>query len=247
MSSLPPKLVEDIQRSTDAFFEKTSWAGVLLEAVERPQYAIDPDRTKVTQDELLMMFMVLAQLGAFREQWKDTRIPVEGEDAEGHGRPMNDRELIYAVTTLTLANKQARGQAEQVAKRLIADARRKDRGQGALANAPIDADLPAVAGDGSTRRVTGRQVQIAFDASADNRTQLLQSMLCGCYVCGETFLPQEIRQWEPSDAPDRDATALCPHCENDSVVGSKCGLPIEEPAFLKSLGEYFASLGTKSK
>jgi len=246
MSSLPPKLVEDIQRSTDAFFEKTSWAGVLLEAVERPHVSIDPDRSKVSQDELLMMFMVLAQLGAFKEQWKDTRIP-DGSDAAAAGRPMNDRELIYAVTTLTLANKQARGQAEQVAKRLIADARRKDRGQGALANAPVDGAFPAVSGDGSTRSVTGRQCQIAFDAACSNRTQLMQSMLCGCYMCGETFLPPEIREWDPSDAPDRDDTALCPHCGNDSVVGGKCGLPIEEPAFLKALGEYFASLGSKEK
>jgi hypothetical protein len=35
------------------------------------------------------------------------------------------------------------------------------------------------------------------------------------------------------------SNAICPHCSIDAVIGSKSGLPINDPEFLKAMNEYW--------
>lgn len=73
----------------------------------------------------------------------------------------------------------------------------------------------------------------AHTHSSQHRTELEASLLCGCFYCLAIFAPSAIDEWidSPPDAPDHDAhdngaTALCPRCGIDSVIGSASGLPI---------------------
>ena len=64
-----------------------------------------------------------------------------------------------------------------------------------------------------------------------HRTQVLASEICGCFYCQTTFPPTEIVDWvdertAAEGVPSRDATALCPRCGIDSVLGSSSGVPI---------------------
>jgi len=66
-----------------------------------------------------------------------------------------------------------------------------------------------------------------------NRKEVERSNLCACFDCLARFVPSEITLWTDSDHPDggshSDAegypgsTAICPKCENDSVLGDACG------------------------
>jgi len=69
--------------------------------------------------------------------------------------------------------------------------------------------------------------------SIRNRDELIRSDRCGCFYCGATFPPDEVREW----TDDRDGvgqTALCPRCGIDSVLGSATGFPIT-PTFLAAM------------
>jgi len=55
----------------------------------------------------------------------------------------------------------------------------------------------------------------------NNREELAQSQLCGCFYCLATYPPSEIVAWV-----DEDQTAICPKCPVDSVIGSASGYPI---------------------
>lgn len=46
-----------------------------------------------------------------------------------------------------------------------------------------------------------------------NRERVMQSTACGCYFCLRIFPPALIKEWA-----DDEATALCPHCDTDSVL-----------------------------
>jgi hypothetical protein len=50
-----------------------------------------------------------------------------------------------------------------------------------------------------------------------NRTQLLASERAACFHCFEEFAPSAVTSWCDGEPPGQ--TALCPHCEVDSVVG----------------------------
>lgn len=50
---------------------------------------------------------------------------------------------------------------------------------------------------------------------------ILSSKLCGCFGCGKIFPATEISEWidEPEDCPRGPGrTALCPHCDIDTVL-----------------------------
>ena len=55
----------------------------------------------------------------------------------------------------------------------------------------------------------------------ENRREIEASELCGCFYCLRTFAPEEIGCWLAVEL-----TALCPHCQIDSVIGSASGFPI---------------------
>lgn len=63
----------------------------------------------------------------------------------------------------------------------------------------------------------------AHTHSLNHRAELLASERCGCFHCGVEFAPHAITEW----VQDRkDATAFCPHCAIDAVIGDASGYPI---------------------
>ena len=76
----------------------------------------------------------------------------------------------------------------------------------------------------------------AVTHSFDNRAEVERSDSCVCFHCYARFAPADIRLWTHSDdpndedpgalrddaAPFRGTTAVCPRCEDDSVIGSAC-------------------------
>jgi hypothetical protein len=58
----------------------------------------------------------------------------------------------------------------------------------------------------------------AHTHAARHRNEIERSEQCGCFYCLETFVPGEIQDWT-----DDGATAMCPRCGIDSVLGSASG------------------------
>lgn len=68
----------------------------------------------------------------------------------------------------------------------------------------------------------------AHKHSIRHRDEIEASETCGCFYCRKIYPPSEIEEWT-----DDGATALCPKCGIDSVIGAGSGYPITE----KFLGE----------
>ncbi len=66
-----------------------------------------------------------------------------------------------------------------------------------------------------------------------HRSEIESSQTCGCFYCCETFAPQEISDWI-----DEGATAMCPRCGIDSVLGSSSGLSLTKE-FLEEMNRYW--------
>jgi hypothetical protein len=75
----------------------------------------------------------------------------------------------------------------------------------------------------------------AHKKSCRNRDEINVSSLCGCFYCLGTFAPAEVVDWV-DEKGGMGATALCPMCGIDSVIGSASGFPITED-FLKRMNE----------
>ena len=75
---------------------------------------------------------------------------------------------------------------------------------------------------------------LAHQFSVNNRKQLEQSSVCGCFYCRKIFNPNEITEW----IPEKSGTALCPYCGIDSVIGESSGFPITEQ-FLYKMNQYW--------
>ena len=85
-----------------------------------------------------------------------------------------------------------------------------------------------------------------------NRDEIERSELCGCFSCLAQFLSSDIYLWSdsideedeepgairPSDAKFRGFTAVCPCCEEPSVIGSASGASISEN-FLREVNLYW--------
>lgn len=73
-----------------------------------------------------------------------------------------------------------------------------------------------------------------------NRPLLERAKSAGCFCCGATFAPGEIRDWiPPSDAgPARADTARCPKCGVDSVLPSTAPVMLT-PRMVEALREYW--------
>lgn len=70
-----------------------------------------------------------------------------------------------------------------------------------------------------------RSYTIARKHSINNRSEVLASDRCGCFHCGEQFAPRAITAWFREK---NEATAFCPHCDIDAVIGDASGYPIDE-------------------
>ena len=67
----------------------------------------------------------------------------------------------------------------------------------------------------------------AHKNSVHNQKQLEESESCGCFDCLVIFSPNEITEWT-DESHNRGATATCPRCYNDTVIGSASGFPISK-------------------
>jgi hypothetical protein len=69
-------------------------------------------------------------------------------------------------------------------------------------------------------------IREAHAHSAQHRSEIETSDLCGCFYCCATFKPTEISDWIDKDKDGTGQTALCARCGIDSVIGSRSGFPI---------------------
>ena len=72
----------------------------------------------------------------------------------------------------------------------------------------------------------------AHTHSIRNRDEVLASDTCGCFYCLSTFPPAEVRKW--IEEGDGSATASCPRCGIDSVIGSASEYPVSAD-FLRAM------------
>ena len=56
-----------------------------------------------------------------------------------------------------------------------------------------------------------------------NRRLVEQSQIAGCFHCGKTFSPQDVKQYT-----DNEQTSICPLCGVDAVLGDMAGFAITE-------------------
>lgn len=79
----------------------------------------------------------------------------------------------------------------------------------------------------------------AHEFSSENRPALEKDKRCGCFYCGRIFDPVEIKEWIKLDSQtDASATAFCPYCGIDSVIGESSGYPITTD-FLREMHQYW--------
>jgi hypothetical protein len=83
---------------------------------------------------------------------------------------------------------------------------------------------------------------LAHRHSSNHREELLASQKCGCFYCRKTFAPSAVVEWI-----ENGATALCPSCGIDSVIGDASLYPID-PDFLKAMADHwFAQLSEQRR
>jgi hypothetical protein len=85
-----------------------------------------------------------------------------------------------------------------------------------------------------------------------NRSEIEASERCGCYSCFRQFPPSEVALWSDSTDPADEEpgalraddgkfpgyTAVCPFCEDTSVLGSASGADISDE-FLRQVHAYW--------
>ena len=84
-------------------------------------------------------------------------------------------------------------------------------------------------------RYTDKFQSKSFSGCLNNKSEILQGKLCGCYNCCEVSNVQDIVEWitEPNGGED---SAACPNCTFDSVLSDK--FPIQEPDFLLAMRKF---------
>jgi hypothetical protein len=53
-----------------------------------------------------------------------------------------------------------------------------------------------------------QDIMIAHQYCTNNKEDLRNDLVCGCFYCLEIFNPTEINEW----IPDTKGTAVCPYC-----------------------------------
>jgi len=74
----------------------------------------------------------------------------------------------------------------------------------------------------------------------DNREEILNSQICGCFYCLEIFSHDQIIEWHGEDEHGVEQIAMCPKCGIDSVIGDVSGYQIET-AFLSKMKDFWFS------
>lgn len=73
-------------------------------------------------------------------------------------------------------------------------------------------------------------LETAHKHSINNKAEILNSKVCGCFYCREMFDPKEIKNW----IKDENQTAQCPYCYIDSVIGDASGIQLTK-SFLEEM------------
>ncbi|RYE86538.1 MAG: hypothetical protein EOO75_15610 [Myxococcales bacterium] len=81
-------------------------------------------------------------------------------------------------------------------------------------------------------------VALAHQHSHRHRADLDRSDRCGCFYCLRVYPPAAIEGWIGA-AAGANATALCPHCGIDSVIGSASGFPVEREFLARMRQRWF--------
>lgn len=84
-------------------------------------------------------------------------------------------------------------------------------------------------------KIIPSKLREAHDFCWNNRRDLEQSSVCGCFYCMNIYSPKEINQWI-----DDGETALCAHCGIDSVISEKSGYPLTKD-FLSEMNRFWFS------
>jgi hypothetical protein len=69
-------------------------------------------------------------------------------------------------------------------------------------------------------------LEAAHKKSSMHREEVLASVTCGCFYCQTKFPPRNIKEWVDPRRSPTGATALCPNCGIDSVIGDAAGFPL---------------------
>jgi hypothetical protein len=90
------------------------------------------------------------------------------------------------------------------------------------------------------------ELKQAHDHCTQNKSALMKSKICGCFYCISTFTPDGIEHWHGEEnmrgnnnPKAASATALCPNCGIDSVLGDASGFPITESFLIAMYEQYF--------
>ncbi len=67
-----------------------------------------------------------------------------------------------------------------------------------------------------------------------NREEVEASQFCYCISCRTFFRPSEI-----DDYADGGATAICPYCDCDAVLGEACGIKLTDELLEQLHDRYF--------
>lgn len=83
-----------------------------------------------------------------------------------------------------------------------------------------------------------REASLLHRHTRTNRIELEESEVCGCIACEQIYSPTEVVSWIEEN---NGATALCPHCGIDAVVGSASGIPITPAVLRRAHARWFLS------
>lgn len=77
-------------------------------------------------------------------------------------------------------------------------------------------------------------LQNAHHHTLKNREEIERSQTCYCICCENSFPPSKIESYT-----DGGATAICPYCDCDAVIGDACGIKLTDDLLKKLNEKYF--------
>lgn len=78
------------------------------------------------------------------------------------------------------------------------------------------------------------QLLAAFRHASNNREELLQTEICGCFSCMTIFRSTEIKYWYE----DKDGTAECPYCGIPAIICEGKNYPFSRE-FIKEMNDFW--------
>ena len=84
--------------------------------------------------------------------------------------------------------------------------------------------------------MTREELDRVHKHSIYNEEEVLKSKKCGCFYCGNIYIPMDVRDYMAERNGQK--TAWCPFCGIDAVIGDASGYEITEE-LLKEMNEVF--------